>query len=171
MKRKIKITVALVIVALLIILPTLWLTNCFTKSKLTRKIYRPDNVYEEIWNLYVKEQFGGDTVLTTSKENSEAQYEFGQFMYIRIPDYSMIISWESRTLAFDFFTDDERILVKFLYDYETKTLYGEEEFEYFAENFLQHYLEWNKEETKYSLDNLGNVDFQYVEYANSIYSK
>lgn len=171
MKRKIKITIALVIVALLIILPTLWLTNCFTKSKLTGKIYRPDNVYEEIWNMVVAEQFGEPTVLTTSKEDSRVQYDFGGFGYISIPEHNMWMKWEYRMLSFYFFEDGERENANFLYDYETNTLYGEAEFEYYVENFLQHYFEWNKEETKYSLDNLGNAAYEYVEYAHSIYSK
>ena len=165
MKRKIKITVTLVIVALLIILPTLWLTNCFTKSKLTSKIYRPENVYEEIWNLVVLEQFGGETVLTTSTEESYEKYNLGGFEHIVIPEYNMSISWEYQPykMLLIYFCNVGGECAGFLYDYETNTLYGEADFEYFAEHFLQHYLEWNKEETKYSLDNLGNANFQYVE--------
>lgn len=164
MKRKIKITVALVIVALLIILPTLWLTNCFTKSKLTSKIYRPENVYEEIWNLVVLEQFGGETVLTTSTEGAYAHFGLGEFEQINIYDPDVCISWmydPHKLLKFSLMTEDG--YVHFVYDYETKTLYGEEQPEFLMENFLKYYLEWNKEETKYTPDNLGNILFKYVD--------
>ena len=164
MKKKIKIAVALLIVLAIIILPTLWLTNCFTKSKLTGKIYRPDNVYEEIWNLVVSEQFGA-TVLTTSTEEAYEKYNLGGFEYIGIPEYNMSISWEYQPykMLLIYFCNVGGEYAGFLYDYETNTLYGEADFEYFVENFLQHYLEWNKEETKYSLDNLGNANFKRVE--------
>ena len=164
MKRKIKITVALVIVALLITLPTLWLTNCFTKSRLTSKIYRPDNVYEEIWNLVVAEQFGGDTVLTISSEGAYAKFGLGEFEQVNIPKLNMAVLWmyEPHKLLEFFFKTDEGY-VKFVYDYETKTLYGEEQPEFLIETFLKYYLEWNKEETKYTPDNLGNVPFKSVD--------
>ena len=113
--------------------------------------------------MVVAEQFGEPTVLTTSKEDSHVQYDFGGFGYISIPEHNMWMKWESRMLSFYFFEDGEREHANFLYDYETNTLYGEAEFEYYVENFLQHYFEWNKDETKYSLDNLGNAAYEYVE--------
>jgi len=163
MKAKIKITVALVIVVLLILLPTLWLTNCFTKSRLTSKIYRPDNVYEEIWNMVVAEQFGGETVLTTSTEGTYVKFGLGEFEQVNIPELDMAILWmyDPHKLL-EFFFKTEEGYVHFVYDYETKTLYGEEQSEFLMENFLKYYLEWNKEETKYSPDDLGSVPFKYV---------
>ena len=50
-----------------------------------------------------------------------------------------------------------------MYDYETKTLYGDEQVEFLMENFLKYYFEWNKEETKYSPDSLENIPFKYVD--------
>lgn len=164
MKRKIKITVALVIVALLIILPTLWLTNCFTKSKLTSKIYRPDNVYEEIWNMVVSEQFGGDTVLTTSTEGAYVKFGLGQFEQVNIPKLNMAVLWmydPHKLLKFSFITEEG--YVNFVYDYEAKMLYGNEQPEFLMEKFLKYYFEWNKEKTKYSLDSLENTPFKYVD--------
>ena len=164
MKKKIKIAVALLIVLAIIILLTLWLTNCFTQNRLTSKLYRPDNVYEEIWNLVVSEQFGA-TVLTTSTEEAYEKYNLGGFEHIGIPEYNMSISWEYQPykMLLIYFCNVGGEYAGFLYDYETNTLYGEADYEYFAEHFLQHYLEWNKEETKYSLDNLGNANFKRVE--------
>lgn len=164
MKRKIKITVALVIVVLLILLPTLYLTTCFTKSKLTGKIYNPDNVYEEIWNMVVSEQFGKPTVLTTTTEGAYAKFGLGEFEQVNIPELKMCVLWlrdPHKLLEFFFITEEGYI--HFAYDYETKTLYGDEQPEFLMENFLQYYFEWNKEETKYSPDNLSNIPFKYVD--------
>ena len=164
MKKKIKIAVALLIVLAIIILPTLWLTNCFTQNRLTSKLYRPDNVYEEIWNLVVSEQFGTPTVLTTSTEGAYAHYGLGEFEQVNIPELDMAVLWmydPHKLLEFFFKTDEGYVM--FVYDYETKTLYGEEQPEFLMENFLKYYLEWNKEETKYTPDNLGNASFKYVD--------
>lgn len=168
MKAKTKIIVALVIVVLLVLLPTLWLTNCFTKSRLTSKIYRPDNVYEEIWNMVVAEQFGGETVLTTSTEGAYTKYGLGEFEQVNIPELDMAILWmyDPHKLL-EFFFKTEEGYVHFVYDYETKTLYGEE-LEYLTDNFLQEYFKWNEQETDYSLNNQGNVTFKYV---NSIFNR
>ena len=59
--------IILLIILLLVALLTICITGGFTKNILTGKIYHPQNVYEEIWNLVVAEEFRAEqTVLTTS---------------------------------------------------------------------------------------------------------
>ena len=104
----------------------------------------------------------GKTVLTASTEGAYDKFDLGE--HIKIYDPEVCISWmydPHKLLEFFFITEDG--FVSFVYDYETKTLYGEEQPEFLMENFLKYYLEWNKEETKYTPDNLGNVSFKHVD--------
>ena len=83
MKKKIiifsTVTIAIIVVAVLA------LTNKFTKGVITGKLYQVDNVYEEIYNTVISERNGTRTVLTTSVEGSEVDYDFGFFSSINIP--------------------------------------------------------------------------------------
>ena len=62
MKRKIIIISAVVVTV--IVVAVLALTNMFTKGAITGKLYRVDNVYEEIWNMVTSEKNGTQTILT-----------------------------------------------------------------------------------------------------------
>ena len=94
MKKKIiifsTVTIAIIVVAVLA------LTNKFTKGVITGKLYQVDNVYEEIYNMVISERNGTRTVLTTSVEGSEVDYDFGFFSSINIPvndAYRVVLSF------------------------------------------------------------------------------
>ena len=59
MAKKIMIRSAAVIA--IIVVAILALTNFFTKGVITGKLYRVDNVYEEIWNMVNSENQGDYT--------------------------------------------------------------------------------------------------------------
>ncbi len=54
MKKKIIISSAVAIS--IIVVAVLALTNMFTKGVITGKLYRVDNVYEQIWNMVISEK-------------------------------------------------------------------------------------------------------------------
>lgn len=60
--------------------------------------------------------------------------------------------------------DDDSI--HFVYNYETKTLYGNTEHSYILENFLEDYFKWCEDSedfsSDYSMESLGDVTFQYT---------
>ena len=94
MKKKIIIFIAVIIT--IIVVATLALTNMFTKGVITGKLYRVDNVYEEIYNMVIAERNGAETVLTTSIEGSEVDYDFGCFENVSIPvndEYEVVLSF------------------------------------------------------------------------------
>ena len=94
MKKKIIIFIAVIIT--IIVVATLTLTNMFTKGVITGKLYRVDNVYEEIYNMVIAERNGAETVLTTSIEGSEVDYDLGCFGHVNIPvndEYAVVLSF------------------------------------------------------------------------------
>jgi hypothetical protein len=94
MKKKIIIFSAVIIT--IIVVAILVLTNMFTKGVITGKLYRVDNVYEEIYNMVISERNGFQTILTTSIEGSEVDYDFGCFEQVNIPvndEYAVVLSF------------------------------------------------------------------------------
>lgn len=166
--------IILLIILLLVALLTICITGGFTKNILTGKIYHPQNVYEEIWNLVVAEEFRAEqTVLTTSTNNAAVDFDLGiDFVSIHIPDCNVSIGWRSTNgnteLSFLFSSrvDGDVDRIHFLYNYETKTLFGDTEFSYLLENFLVDYFQWCENSTdfssNYSVESLGDIPFQYI---------
>lgn len=164
-KRLIIVFVAFLSIALLITV----FTGGFTKSVLSGKIYRPQNVYEEIWNLVLIEQHTrNQTVLTSSTKDAEVDFDFGvEFVGIHIPECNVTIGWESEGKELFFlFPLGQGEYAHFIYNYETKILFGDADFSYIMENFLTDYFEWCKAASDfssgYSAESLGDAAFQYV---------
>ena len=164
-KRLIIVFVAFLSIALLITV----FTGGFTKSVLSGKIYRPQNVYEEIWNLVLIEQHTRNrTVLTSSTKDAEVDFDFGiEFVGIHIPECNVTISWRSAGEELSFlFPLGQGEYVNFIYNYKTKILFGDADFSYIMENFLTDYFEWCKVASDfssgYSAESLGDAAFQYV---------
>ena len=161
-------------ILLLTALLTVYFTSGFTKSVLSGKIYRPQNVYEEIWNLVVTEAHTTkQTVLTTSTKDANVDFDFGfEFVGIHIPECNVTIGWwnttENTELSFLFSShlDGDGDHVHFVYNYKTKTLFGNTEFSFLLENFLKDYFQWCEASTDfssdYSIESLGDIPFQYV---------
>lgn len=148
----------------LVFATTLTLTGGFTKGVLSRYIYFPRNVYEEIWNLVLSEEYGGNTVLS-SIDSTYVDYDLGMFQSIYIPDCNMVLSWWDG-LSFQFRTEKGKY-IHFVYDYDSQTLSGDAEAAYLAEHFLQDYFQWCKASpdfsSNYSMDDLGEFSYQYAD--------
>lgn len=160
------------IVVLVILLLTTLLTVCvtggFTKNLFTGKIYRPRNVYEEIWNMVVTEQHTRkQTVLTTSTEDAEADFDFGyHFVGVHIPECNMTIGWETTGEELFFsFPLGKGVYARFIYNYEAKTLYGNTIHSYLMDRFLTNYFEWCEAasdfSSRYDAKHLGDFAFRY----------
>lgn len=125
-------------ILLLTALLTMHFTSGFTKNVISGKIYRPQNVYEEIWNLVVTEEHTTkQTVLTTSTKDADVDFDFGyEFVGIHIPECNVTIGWWNNTedteLSFLFSNrlDGDGDYVHFVYNYKTKTLFGNTEFSF-----------------------------------------
>ena len=171
MKKWLRIVLSAVLLAVLIFAI---FTGGFQKGKISGKLYTPDNVYEEIWNLFVTEEHTRNkTVLTSSTEGAYQDWDFGfHFVGVYIPEHNFSINWSTyhEEIGFNFWYEETD--VHFIYDYKTKTLYGDTEFSHLMDNFLTHYFEWCAEDSDfssdYSPDSLGEYTFKYV---NPIYMR
>lgn len=106
----------------------LFFTNGFSVGRITGKVYNAQNVYDEIWNLMIREKRGEKTVLTDSS-GAGASFEFGTFSYIDIPECKANLSFSSGKLSIiirtgEFFTETvtEKTREKYvLYEYDPRT--------------------------------------------------
>lgn len=172
MKKKIIIiSVAIVTV---IVVAVLALTNMFTKGAITGKLYRVDNVYEEIWNMVNSEKNGTQTILTTSIEGSEVLYELGCFEQVSIPvndEYRVALCFYQNEFNQDELiiwlfenNDDDHDTPLYVYNYQTNTLYGNQEESLLIDQFTSLYYSWVGKDGKYDSGNQGDYTFMLVEY-------
>lgn len=170
MKKRLIIVLSVVLaVVLAVVLCITAVTDGFTKGKISGKIYRPRNVYEEIWNLVLTEQYTGkQTVLTTATKDAYVDFDFVSFVGVYIPESNTSIHWDweqgkREGIRFSVYLGDRKN-VHFTYNYETKTLSGETDFSYLKDMFLTNYFEWCKASSDfssaYAIDELGDVTFQ-----------
>lgn len=159
------------LVSILIILVSCLLTEGFTRGVFSDQIYRPQNVFEEMWNLVASEENGRATVLTLGSEDGYVDYDLGMFDHIDIPECDIVLCRDSGDeLRFQFCPDKGGYVI-FIYDYKAKTLYGDNDKEYLAEHFLESYFGWCRKagfKSSYSKDDLGKYSFKY---ANPIYDR
>ena len=175
MKRKLNYWIQAAAFLLILVLFIGSLTDNFSKSPITGKIYRPQNVVEEIWNLVVSESRGRRTVLTTATEDARVKYDFGSFCCVGIPECDLSLSWkyfDETELVFFFSirqSDGKRNYAKFTYNFSTKTLYGEEDFPFLVEHFLNDYFDWcaTEDSGSFRKENMGEFTFQYIDSMSS----
>lgn len=167
MKKRIVIISTILLSIFLLIA---FFTGGFRKGIISGKIYRPQNVYEEIWNLVLIEQHTEkQTVLTSSTKDAYVDFDFGfHFVGVIIPECNVTISWwkNDGKMALSFmFPLDNGEYAHFIYSYETKTLFGDTDFSYLTDKFLTDYFEWCETATdfssEYSIKELGVYTFQY----------
>ena len=163
-KKRCIILIGILLIALLVTI----FAGGFHKGLLFGKIYRPQNVYEEIWNLVIQEQRGtGPTVLTATTQNAVVDYDFGVFVAVQIPACNVAIAWEEKGAELLFlFGLETGGWTSFIYNYKTKTLFGDMDLSYLMENFLADYFAWCENNAAfssgYATDALGDFTFQYV---------
>ena len=173
MKKKIIIFSAVIIT--IIVVAILVLTNMFTKGVITGKLYRVDNVYEEIYNMVISERNGSQTILTTSIEGSEVDYDFGCFEQVNIPvndEYTVVLSFVNQDeLGIWIFENNNfenngtrRKSSLYVYNYQSNTLYGNREEAHLIEIFISPYYSWIGNKERFNLDNHGNYTFVHTEF-------
>ena len=119
MKKRLLIILISVLSAVIILAR---FTNGFRKGEFSGKIYSPDNVYEEIWNLFVTEEHSRNkTVLTSSTEDAYEDWDFGfEFVGVYIPECDFSINWATYEEEIEFSFWYEETDFHFIYDYKTK---------------------------------------------------
>ena len=173
MKKKIIIFIAVIIT--IIFVATLALTNMFTKGVITGKLYRVDNVYEEIYNMVISERNGSQTILTTSIEGSEVDCDLGCFENVTIPvndEYAVVLSFVNQDeLGIRIFENNNfenngtrRKSSFYVYNYQSNTLYGDREEAHLIEIFISPYYSWVGNDGKFNPENQGNYTFIFEEY-------
>ncbi|MBQ9848783.1 MAG: hypothetical protein IJO64_06990 [Clostridia bacterium] len=129
------------------------------------------NVFEQLYYEVRAVKYGGDSVLVTGTEEAYADYDFGDFENIQIPELDLCLKIsrypESETLYIMFFDskvdrESDDYFVMYKYDMTEKTLYGKKDLQYLSKNFLSHYFGWC-EENEYSVDDLGDFKFELRE--------
>ena len=168
MKKKIIISSAVAIS--IIVVAVLALTNMFTKGVITGKLYRVDNVYEQIWNMVISEKNGNKTVLTTSIEGSEVDYDLGCFQQVNIPvndEYSVALSFYQDELCIRLHEKNSKNhdAACYVYNYQTNTLYGNQEESHLFDKFTSLYYSWVGNDEEFNSENQGNdYAFVFAEY-------
>ena len=164
MKKKILTFTTLVFtLTVFAVLLTIVLTGLFPKKV---------NVFDELYYEVRKVRSGGESVLISGTESAYADYDFGTFMDISIPDLHISLSIEGESLNLYFSRNPDapiweyRTPVHFRYDVRNKVLYGERSEIFLKQHFLCHYFLWCNQagETEvFSLDNLGSYTFVQLE--------
>ena len=139
------------------------------KGPLTGKLYRVDNVYEEIWNLVVSEKRGTPTVLTTSIEGAYVDYDLGHFDLIFIPlndMYRASVFFQQDELCFWLYQNGSETheVARYVYNDETNTLYGDQEEWVLIDNFTSLYESWIGEGGKFDSEHRGDYTFVWTKY-------
>ena len=160
MKKRTIIFIAVTITIIVVAIAAL--TNMFTKGVITGKLYRVDNLYEEIYNMVISEKNGIQTALTTSVENSEVIYEFGLFDKIDIPvndRYTVVLSFVNQDeLSIRIFENNStsRQSSLYVYNYQSNTLYGNQPEAHLNKTFIELFYSLVGNKAKFGLDNYGN---------------
>ena len=167
MKKKIIICGAVAIS--IIVVAVLALTNMFTKGIISGKLYRVDNVYEEIWNMVNSEKNGTQTILTTSIEGAEVDYDLGFFQQVNIPindEYIIALSFYQDELCIWLFEKNSKNhdAACYVYNYQTNTLYGNQEESHLIDKFTSLYYSWVGNGGKFNSENYGAYTFVFAEY-------
>ncbi len=167
MKNKILVNSAIAIS--IIFVAVLILTNMFTRGAITGKLYRVDNVYEEIWNMVIAEKNGTQTILTTSIEGIEVDYDLGLFQNINIPindEYSISLSFYRDELCIWLFKENNKNhdAACYVYNYQTNTLYGNQDESHLIDIFMPLYYSWVGNDGNFNSENQGDYTFVFAEY-------
>ena len=133
---------------------------------------KTENVFDQLYYEVKSVKYGKDSVLLSGTKTAYAEYDFGFFENIQIPDLDMSLDFDDKSLYILFFNSSETekwdtsFCILYRYDIDDKKLYGERSLEYLNDNFLSYYFEWcnaANEENVYSLENLGNYTFKLQE--------
>ena len=131
-------------------------------------IRKTENVFDQLYYEIKSVKMGCDSVLLTGTQTAYAEYDFGAFENIQIPELDMCLDFDDKSLYILFFNHSETekwntsFCVLYRYDIGDQKLYGERDLDYLNDNFLSHYFEWcntSKNPSSYSFQNLGSYTF------------
>ena len=166
--KKIIIISSVAAVIVIIIGAVLYFTNMFTKGDITGKLYRVDNVYEEIYNMVNSEKNGNQTVLTTSIDDSYVDYDFGFFENVMIPvneEYKVVLSFNYDELCIWVFDKNNKADdALYVYNYQENILYGNREESFLIDNFISLYYSWVGNDGKFNPENQGDYTYEFAKY-------
>ncbi len=169
MNVKKKITIAAASAVTVILVAVLILINMFPKGTVTGRLYRVENVYEEIWNMVISEKMGNETILTTSTEGAYVDYDFGFFEKVDISvndEYRVVLSFHRDELLIYLFSNNDRSdeTPLYVYDYQSNILYGNREESYLLEKFTSLYYSWVGDNGNFDPEHQGDYMYVYAEF-------
>ena len=130
-----------------------------------KKVRNTENVYDEIWNCAYEEYAGKSSVLTGASSGGRRNVDLGTIQGVNIDKYhvSLWFADNGKKLSISFYDSGF-----YTYDASTKTLAGNKDEQYIADNFIKYYFEWNDKSQIFSSDysdgNLGEFMFEKSEY-------
>ena len=137
-----------------------------------KSVRRPQNVYDEIWNLFVAQWQGETTLLTTATENAEFR-AFENSITLSMPEGDAFLRWSSgysnkkedyeADVIWIRVWDSEGEEYGYFYDTYSKEIRSDDYEKYLLE-FVMRYFQWCEESadfsSSFSPDNLGKYTFR-----------
>lgn len=130
---------------------------------------KTQNVFEQLYYETRSVKWGQDSVLISGTETAYADYDFGEFDHIAIPELNTSLDIKGDTLYILFSNhepDEDWRYVLYKYHLKEKRLYGERPVEFLVDRFLSDYFTWYGNAGKsnpYSQDDLGEYEFELRE--------
>lgn len=137
-----------------------------------KSVRRPQNVCDEIWNLFVAEWQGETTLLTTATKNAEFR-DYKSMITLSMPEGDAYLWWSSSSSNKKEDYEADVIWIRvwdskgeeygYFYDTYSKEIRSEDNEKYLRE-FLMRYFQWCEESddfsSSFSPDDLGTYTFR-----------
>ena len=160
----------IVIIAFVLIYVVCALFSAFEPT--LKRVRNPQNVYDELWNLFVAESQGETTVLTTATKDTRFRIT-DESISLSIPEGNIVLEWDCSSynakgkqgkgvLRIRMWDDDGKSHW-YWYDNESKVLRGEDA-EMYMKRWLRKYYQWCEESdtfsSQFSADDRGTYTYQ-----------
>lgn len=130
-----------------------------------KRVKNVQNVYDEIYNCVYEEYAGKNSVLTGASSGGQPVIDLGAIQGVNIKKYHVSLRFEGDGNKLRIWLGDEGA---YTYDASTKTLTGNKDERYIADNFIKYYFEWNNKSQIFSSDysdgDLGEYTYEISEY-------
>ena len=130
-----------------------------------KKVRNVQNVYDEIWNCLYEEYAGKNSVLIGASSGGRRNVDLGTIQGVNIKKYNISLWFADNGKKLSISLNDSGF---YTYDASMKTLTGNNDEQYIADNFIKYYFEWNGKSqifsSNYSEDNLGEYTYEISEY-------
>lgn len=133
---------------------------------------KTQNVFDRLYYEVRAVKHGHDSVLISGTKFAYADYDFGTFQNIQIPELDMCVDIKGDTLNILFFNTgpngewNTSYCIQYKYHLKEKKLYGERPLDYLDDYFLNDYFTWCSnagESNPYSQEDLGEYEFTLQE--------